>query len=183
MIASGPKLQRRDIALVTFAGVAPDIDGLGIVPEVLTRGSAHPLTWFTDYHHVLAHNLLFAAFVTIFVFAVSRRRFLSCALAFIAVHLHFAMDILGSRGPEGFNWPIPYFEPFSTNVQITWSGQWVLNSWQNVVITCLLIIVVMARAIQIGKSPVQIFSPRVDQELVQTLRLRWEKTSRAFKLG
>jgi hypothetical protein len=30
-------LKRRDRALVTLACVAPDVDGLGIIPELLTR--------------------------------------------------------------------------------------------------------------------------------------------------
>jgi hypothetical protein len=45
--------------LVTLAGVVPDIDGLGIVAEYLTRNSRHPLEWFSTYHHAL-HSLPFA---------------------------------------------------------------------------------------------------------------------------
>jgi len=44
---------------VTLAGVAPDLDGLGAIPEILTRHWAHPLDWFSEYHHVLGHNLGF----------------------------------------------------------------------------------------------------------------------------
>ena len=57
--------RRRDRALITFAGVAPDLDGLGIVPELLTRNTSHPLPWFTEYQHVLGHNLGFALVVAI----------------------------------------------------------------------------------------------------------------------
>jgi len=31
----------------------PDLDGLGIIPELLTRNSSHPLLWFSLYHHSL----------------------------------------------------------------------------------------------------------------------------------
>ena len=48
---------RRDRALVTLSAVVPDIDGLGIVAEVLTRHSVHPLLWFSQYHHSF-HNLV-----------------------------------------------------------------------------------------------------------------------------
>jgi hypothetical protein len=60
MVANSAKLARKERAVVTLAGVAPDLDGLGIVPEWLTRNSAHPLNWFSEYHHTLGHNLGFA---------------------------------------------------------------------------------------------------------------------------
>lgn len=176
-LTSFPRLQRRDTALVTFAGVAPDMDGLGAIPELLTRHSSRPLEWFSRYHHLLAHNLLFAVLVTIAVFALSRRRWLTASLAFLAVHLHFLMDVLGSRGPDGYNWPIPYLEPFSSKFQISWSGQWMLNSWQNILITCGLLVFVLIRAVQIGRSPVEIFSPAYDTEVVAALRVRWSKAA------
>jgi inner membrane protein len=56
-LAHGVPLTRRDHALVTLAGVIPDADGLGLVAELLTRHGAHPLLWWSAYHHVLGHNL------------------------------------------------------------------------------------------------------------------------------
>ena len=173
VIASFPKFERRDIALVTFAGVAPDLDGFGAVPELLTRHSSHPLEWFSRYHHVLAHNLPFAILVTLAVFVFSKRKWLTAGLALSAAHLHFLMDLVGSRGPDGFIWSIPYLTPFSAKLQLSWSGQWALNSWQNVVITCALLAATMVRAIQIGRSPVELFSPAADQKVVAALRQRW----------
>jgi inner membrane protein len=52
-------LTRREKALVVAAAVAPDIDGLGIIPELLTRNTSHPLQWFSEYHQSL-HTLAFA---------------------------------------------------------------------------------------------------------------------------
>ncbi len=64
MVANVPaRIGRRERAAIALAGVAPDLDGLGAIPEVLTRHSAHPLLWFTQYHHVLGHNLVFAVVV------------------------------------------------------------------------------------------------------------------------
>ena len=47
VLANCARLDRKDRALVTLACVAPDIDGLGIIHELLTRNSSHPLLWFT----------------------------------------------------------------------------------------------------------------------------------------
>ncbi|MDB6125643.1 MAG: rane-bound metal-dependent hydrolase [Pedosphaera sp.] len=59
--ANTADLNRRDRAIVTVAGIIPDLDGIGIVAEVLTRNSAKPLTWWSDYHHVLGHNVGFVS--------------------------------------------------------------------------------------------------------------------------
>ena len=75
LIANAADLDRRGRALVTVAGVIPDLDGLGIVAEVATRNSNHPLTWWSDYHHVLGHNIGFCALVTLFGVFLARRRF------------------------------------------------------------------------------------------------------------
>jgi len=173
VIASFPRLQRRDVALVTFAGVAPDVDGLGFLPELITRNSAHPVDWFTRYHHILAHNLPFAILIAVVAFAIARRKWLTAGLALLTVHLHFLMDVVGSRGPDGFNWSIPYVEPLSSKVQFAWSGQWALNSWQNFVITLGLLVFVGLRSIQTGRSPVEIFSPAADKQVIAALRQRF----------
>lgn len=114
--------------------------------------------------------------MTVAVFALSQRRWLAALLAFIAVHLHFLMDILGSRGPDGYNWPIPYLEPFTSRVQLFWSGQWTLNGWQNILITCGLLVVVLILSVQRGRSPVEIFSEGTDKRVIAALRQRWSGT-------
>src|SRR6185437_7679341 len=106
VLANCANLERRDRAAVTFAAVAPDIDGLGAIPELLTRHSAHPLFWFSTYHHAL-HNLLFGLLVSVLTFAFARRRWVTALLALIAFHVHLLQDLVGSRGPDGFSWPIP----------------------------------------------------------------------------
>jgi hypothetical protein len=55
-LAQAIPLTRRDRALVTLAGVVPDIDGLGVVAEILTRDRAQPLLWWSEYHHVLPQS-------------------------------------------------------------------------------------------------------------------------------
>lgn len=123
------RLNRRERAVVTLACIVPDVDGLGIVPEVLTRNSSHPFPWFSLYHHSL-HTLLFAATVSL-VALVLCRRWTTAALTFASFHLHLFEDLLGSRGPGGDQWPIPYLRPFSDHVQLVWHRQWALNAWPN----------------------------------------------------
>ena len=108
MVANTGGLNRRDRAAISLAGVIPDIDGLGAIPEVLTRNSSHPLTWFSDYHRTF-HNLTFAVVVASISFALATRRWKTAALAFLSFHLHLLGDLIGARGPEGHQWPIPYF--------------------------------------------------------------------------
>jgi hypothetical protein len=94
---------------VTVAAVILDIDGIGIVAEVLTRHSSHPLLWFSEYHHAL-HSLVFAVVIAIATLALPRR-WLTAGLALTAFHLHLLEDLVGSRGPDGFIWPVPYLQP------------------------------------------------------------------------
>lgn len=167
---------RRERAIVTLAAVVPDVDGLGIIPELLTRQSRHPLLWFSRYHHDL-HTLLFAVVVFFCAFFLTGRRWKPAIFAFISFHLHLVEDLLGSRGPDGFEWPIPYLYPFSSRWTWSWSGQWALNAWPNVALTAALISVTVWIAIRWGFSPVEIFSTAADSAVVRTLRKRFQGPS------
>jgi inner membrane protein len=172
VLANCADLNRKDRALVTFACVIPDVDGLGIIPEMLTRNSAHPLLWFTLYHHSL-HNLAFAIVVAVLAFVIATRKWATGMLALLSFHLHLFEDVLGSRGPDGYQWPIPYLQPFSSSLQFVWHGQWGLNSWPNVAITMALLFVTLWLAWQRGFSPVEMISARGDALLVVALRQRF----------
>jgi hypothetical protein len=89
----------------------PDVDGLGIIPELLTRNSAHPLLWFSQYHHCL-HNLMFALVIAAIAFVLGAQKWKTGLLALLSLHIHLFEDVLGSRGPDGYQWPIPYLAPF-----------------------------------------------------------------------
>jgi inner membrane protein len=171
---SVPGLGKRERALVVGAAVAPDLDGLGIVPELVTRNGPTPLLWWSSYHHVLAHNLAFSCLVAVLagVLATTRRTIVAL-LAFIAVQLHFLCDVVGSRGPDGYEWPIPYFYPFAARPEISWSGQWRLNAWPNILITIVLLGVTFVLAWRRGYSPVGLFSERADRAFVGALRARF----------
>ena len=59
LTANTIQLDRRERFLITFSGLAPDADGLGIIGDCLTRNSDKPLQWWGEYHHLLGHNIAF----------------------------------------------------------------------------------------------------------------------------
>jgi len=170
---TAPRLTNRERGVVVLAGMAPDLDGLGIVPEFLTRDGPHPLLWWSTYHHVLAHNLALACLVGVVAALIAKtKRLLTAFLAVVAVHLHFVGDLVGSRGPDGYEWPIPYFYPFA-RMELSWKHQWALNAWQNILITVVLLGVSFVLAWRRGYSPVGLLSVRADHAFVSTLRRRF----------
>ena len=178
-LANCPGVDRRGRLLVTLAGLAPDIDGLGIVVQVATANSERPLEWFSLYHHRLAHNVLAAALCILLCWWLSGRNLRVAVLACVAFHLHLLCDLIGARGPDGYQWPIPYLLPFSEAWQWTWSGQWQLNAPPNVIITVVVLAITGFMACQRGFSPVELVSPTADTRVVATLRrwFRWSPTA------
>jgi membrane-bound metal-dependent hydrolase YbcI (DUF457 family) len=164
---------KRDRAIIALAGIAPDLDGLGLVAEVLTRNSSHPLLWWTEYHHILGHNLAAAVVVSLVAAAFARSRARTALLACLTFHLHLLCDVMGARGPDGYQWPIPYLLPFSSSVQWAWSGQWPLNAWQNMVLTAVVIGLALFLAWRRGYSPLELVSTRLDGVFVAALRKRF----------
>jgi hypothetical protein len=188
-------LTRREKALVVAAAVAPDLDGVGIVPELLTRNTSHPLLWVSQYHHTL-HTLAFALLCTLAAFLIAgpladgtsssskegrqlstpsgpTHPALTALLVFLSFHLHLLCDLIGARGPDGDQWPIPYLKPFSNSIQLTWHGQWALNGWQNFVVTGLLLLATFWIAWKRGSSPLELFSQPANRALTQALRQRF----------
>jgi inner membrane protein len=173
VFANCARLDSRERALVTLASVAPDIDGLGIIPELLTRNSSHPLLWFSLYHHSL-HNLAFGLVVAALAAMWTGQKWRTGLLALASFHLHLFEDLIGSRGPDGDPWPIPYLKPFSS-VQFTWHGQWALNAWPNVAITIALLLTTLWLAWRRGFSPLEMVSERADTGLITALRQRFPR--------
>lgn len=164
---------RRDRILVTLAGVIPDIDGFGYpIENWITIGWDKPLSWHSDYHHILCHNLGFAALVTVGTYWLSKWNWMTTLMACLIFHLHLLCDVIGSRGVDNYQWPIPYLLPFSNTWQWTWSGQWELSAWPNRAIGagCFALSLWLARLK--GHSPVEVFSQRADTAFVGILR-RW----------
>jgi inner membrane protein len=202
-------LTRREKALVVAAAVAPDLDGVGIVPELLTRNTSHPLLWFSQYHHTL-HTLAFSLVCTLAAYLIAgpltkhssgspsgspkmvlqknattesdraisthvqtTHPALTALLVFLSFHLHLLCDLIGARGPDGDQWPIPYLKPFSNSIQLTWHGQWALNAWQNFVITGIFLLATLWFAWKYASSPLELVSQPANRALTQTLRQRF----------
>ena len=100
MANASPSLNLKERVVITVAGVVPDIDGLGAIPELITRNSAHSLPWFSLYHHQL-HSLAFGLLVAAVSFTVANHRWTTGLLALLSFHLHLLEDLLGGRGPDG----------------------------------------------------------------------------------
>jgi hypothetical protein len=115
----------------------------------------------------------FAVVVTVTAAIFARQKIATAFLALVSFHLHLLADLLGARGPDGDQWPIPYLLPFSNKWQLTWSGQWALNAWPNFLITGALIVLTIALARRRGFSPLEIFSRKADAIFVGALRTRF----------
>ena len=178
-VAQSDTLSKRERLLVTVACVIPDIDAFGIIAEILTRDSENPLLWWSQYHHMLTHNIGFGILVTVISYALAKKRWLTAVIVFASFHLHLLGDLIGARGPDGYAWPIPYLRPFSDSWQWVWSGQWELNAWPNIVITLALLAAAFYFAVHRGYSPLEFISGRADKAFVQTLRNRFGSKTHA----
>src|SRR2546421_3013149 len=114
----------------------------------------------------------FSLLATILCLVLARQRWKTAGLAFVSFHLHLVCDLIGARGPEGEQWPIPYLLPFSNHWQLSWHGQWALNAWPNVVLTAIALLSAIYLAWRRGFSPLEIFSVRGDKIFVEALRSR-----------
>jgi hypothetical protein len=178
LVANADGFNRRERAAITLASVAPDFDGLGAIPELLTRHSAHPLNWFSEYHHLLGHNLAFGLAVTGASLLLAAKKLKTAAFVLLSFHLHLLCDVLGARGPDGEQWPIPYLSPFTKAWQWSWSGQWALNAWPNFVITGFALIAAFYLAWRRGYSPLEMFSQKADRMFIEALWRRFSRTKR-----
>jgi hypothetical protein len=173
VVANTANLNRRERAAVTVAGAASDLDGLGVIAEIFTRGSDNPLPWFSEYHHVLGHNLGFGLLVVGASALVATRRWKTAGLALLTFHLHLLGDLVGARGPDGYQWPIPYLLPLSNAWQWTWGGQWALNAWPNLLLTVAALAITLVLAWRRGYSPLEMVSFSLDGVFIETLRRRF----------
>ncbi|MGC4122579.1 MAG: metal-dependent hydrolase [Myxococcales bacterium] len=118
--------KRRDRAIATVAGLAPDLDALTLL------GGAD---FYGTYHHVISHNFVAAILTAVACFAAARDRARTALISVLTFHLHLLCDLAGS-GSNGADWPLLYYFPVSRHEWL-WSGQWNLASWQNGVIAVL----------------------------------------------
>jgi membrane-bound metal-dependent hydrolase YbcI (DUF457 family) len=171
-----PGLSREEKGWVVASSVAPDLDGLGLFAEMATRNTASPLFWWSEYHHLLLHNLFFALIFSLAAAAFTRRALLG-VVVFGSVNLHFLCDLAGSRGPDGYPWPLYYLWPLSDQPALAVSWQWQLNAWPNVAISLALLGYTFWLARRSGHSPLELVSTRANGVLVAALRQRFPPTT------
>lgn len=162
----------RDTRLVALAGVAPDLDGLGLLVDwtndLLGR---HETTYYQTYHHWYGHGLAAALLISAVLALFAKQRWRVFAMCLVAFHLHLLCDLAGSRGPSIRDlWPIYYFGPFSYRPMWLWHGQWPLDSWPNYAITVVLFSWAMWLAMKKGHSFFGVFSRRIDTVVMNVLR-------------
>lgn len=171
------KLGQRDRGLLVAASVLPDLDGLGAVADLVTGDAGQ--SFYRTYHHVVLHGALGALLAVALTTLFARQQLKVAAWVLVAFHLHLLCDLVGSRGPGlAGQWPIYYWGPFSHAHALSWSGQWALNAWPNIVLSLVLLSSTLARAAVTGVSPTQFLGRRVDSTVVQPLtawRERWRR--------
>jgi inner membrane protein len=177
-LAEASRLEARDRAIVTWVGLSPDLDGLGAIPDVVARVLGHgDPAFYGRYHHLLLHGLFGAVLLPAIAMAFARRRLAVFLWGVAAVHLHLACDLVGSRGPAPEDvWPIHYLAPFTETLTLSWSGQWPLNAWQNVLFTLVLLAFAFVRAATVAHSPVSLFSSRAHKAFVTAVQRRWRQS-------
>lgn len=172
-LASCFKISKKDRALVTIAGVIPDIDGIGLGYDLLSKTSGQPLQLWSTFHHTLCHNIGFGLLLTAATCLAASRRLVASGLVLLSFHLHLLCDLIGSRGPDGYQWPIPYLLPFTDTWQLVWTGQWQLNAWPNFAITGTTICFIFYQTYRYGISPLEIFSSRANRVFSDAIQRRF----------
>jgi inner membrane protein len=170
LVAQGGR-DRREWAAITLAGIIPDLDGLGLVAGLAMGSIDLAQDWYARFHHELGHNLWAGLSVGLLAWFWCRRSWRVAILVLVSFHLHLFCDVIGSRGPDGHQWPIPYVTPFSTWAW-TWDGQWELNAWPNHMITLLAEAAMLWIAWRHQRSPLGLLSLRADAAWIGYLR-RW----------
>jgi hypothetical protein len=153
--------ERRERLLVTLSGVLPDIDGTGIFVDKITGMT----NYYFQYHHYLGHSVFSALAIASFASVIAKhQRVIVWGLSFIVVHLHILCDVIGSKGPDGYHWPVYYFSPFNTDYELTWIYQWELNAWPNMLILMVALVWCGFYARVKRITFLEVFSKRLNQE-------------------
>ncbi|WP_196161265.1 metal-dependent hydrolase [Reinekea sp. G2M2-21] len=164
------KVGQKERAIITVAGIAPDVDGIGLLLDPIIRAFGGTSNYWGQWHHTL-HSFTFCMLIAAASYVLAKaNKFTVACVAFIVFHLHLLFDLVGSRGPDGYQWPIPYLEPFSDLYTLTWQHQWALNAWQNVVIGFVLLISVGLVAKRYHRSPFEVISKRMDEAFVRMVQ-------------
>ncbi len=155
---------------MSVSGMSPDIDGLGLIIDFSGNITGITTDYWSQFHHEL-HTLPFALFIAVIsAYCARGRKLLIGCSSFLMFHLHLLCDIVGSKGPDGYQWPIPYLSPLYTEINLSVPWQWELNAWQNIVIA-IIFFVITYKLIKIkGESPLELVSKRMNRALVKIVK-------------
>ena len=163
-ITANPLVEKKDRFLVTSAGLIPDIDGIGAIISI---------DYYAKYHHVLGHNLLFGILITLISLFIAKNKFLTAGLVLLSLHLHLLCDLLGS----GAGWGVTYLWPFSSAMyEFQAPFQWELDSWQNLLVTAICIVLIIFISLKKNRTILEFFSQRLDKTVVDVFH-KWFKKS------
>lgn len=152
--------KRRERAIVTIAGVAPDLDGIGIVSDKILGTT----DFYIKYHHYLGHSFFSALFIATIASLISKTQKITVwFLSFVVVHVHIICDVIGSKGPDGYHWPIYYLYPINSKLGLTWQHQWELNAWQNKLIIGIMLIICVYYANKKRITFFEVFSKSLEE--------------------
>jgi len=143
-----------------IASLAPDLDGLGLL-----FGQHSGL--YERFHHVLLHNLLFGALLTLASARWIGWRASSLVLVFGSFVAHLVGDYFGS-GPGWALWP---FWPVSDR-EVLNPNAWAFVSWQNNLVGCAAVAFSLVIAIRAGRTPLEFIHLGLDRSVVDALQLR-----------
>ena len=162
-IISQPLEKRRDRILVTVASLLPDFDGAGAIISI---------DYYARYHHIFGHNLFFGLLLSFIGVKFGVERIKVLLLVFISFNSHILGDLLGS----GAGWGVPYFWPVSkTMYEFSNYLQWELDSWQNLLVTAICILIIILLGLRKQRTIVEIFSVKNDERVVAIFNRWFEK--------
>ena len=151
LIGNAVPLSKHERVWCLFAAAAADLDGLGLFISANA---------FVDYHHVLGHNWLAAVILSIIAAACFKRRLRMASMTLVLMHVHFALDMLGS----GKHWGVAYNYPFSVH-KYSWSWGWELHAWQNFCAMGCILIATIIIGYKNKRTPFELLVPAVDKHL------------------
>ncbi len=147
-----------------MSGVAPDLDGLGYIIDYFDPSS----DIFCKFHHIVGHNLGAYIVFLIITLLFADKKIISFLFVTLTFHLHMLCDVLGGRGPDEYQWPIPYLLPFSEAWNWTWDGQWYLHAWQNSVAYAIFVMITVIIAFKKKNTPVELISQKWDTAVMRS---------------
>lgn len=156
---------RKSRLIVTVSAILPDIDGIGAI---------FGTDYYARYHHTVGHNLFFGLSTSIILSLICEDKKKTLSFTLLAFHSHLLGDLFGS----GEGWGIPYFWPYLKKIyELPFQFRWELDSWQNLVVTFLCVMLIIYCALKKNRTLVEIFSEQKDRMVVNIFK-SWFKNEK-----